>query len=1040
MVRPLAGVVARLFFAASVLAVGTTHMDSVGKSAEPDGRDVDAAFERFKKAFERGDANEAIVAAEAYTHALEQQHGEGSRESTDGYTLQARVLADFGQHAAARAARAKALAILPETEDQMSRSDAMKLLGLAIASENLKDFDVAANLAIRSALSLQRGGHQVPSSLADVLANGAIHAGNESRPWQEEHCWELGLWATASTHGRGSSQHLVFLKAVASFYENRQRYREAAALWEEAIAIRESKPDVAHHDLAVCRLGAARCFELMGDYAKAEAIGRQAAERLAQRSGRHGAEEAEPLSVLSRACAHQGKWEEAESLAKQAIAIVEGDRGARSKEANEARQTLALIFALQGRLEEAEVLVRRSLADSAQEKEGQGDVALYLSALASLLWEAGKHDEAEQIFVKTIAKAERDWGSDSVALALVNANLAANYFYQGRYEESERLTRQSLATLRDALGEGHPRVAMMHINLATAEAAQGRWAKAAEDNDNGCRGMARQIREQLAVLPAVEQLRLLRGQYAIGYQAALTMGLLQRKDPRIRALSAGWLVNGKAIAHEASARQAQLSAQRRSDAQGESAVPWVDIDSLRAHIANDSVLIDIARFRVFNYAARRKGEDWQPARYVAWIVPPSGKGLVEVVDLGEAAVIDAAVAAYRETLRAAVGDEGSVAKVGEALAEQELKDSAKLLVDTVLRPLMAGVAAAGCAESTKELIVSPDGELWLLPWAALPLDDGRYLVEQHAIATVTSARELLPSANSSPSTGSLVFANPSFDLSATAWVTAVEENSDSSQKAGTHMETSLTGAGATQRSVSEVGRALPLKATVREARRVAERIEDVTGMKPQLFLEDRALEDRVKRVRSPRILHFATHGFALPDQVASADRIERQSMLSSPYRPIQGLTSESGEPLEDPLLRCGLLLAGCNTPAKERPEGVEDGCLTGKEILALDLRGTELVVLSACDTGLGRVQYGEGVAGLRQAFLIAGAETVLASLWQVPDAGTADLVAMFFDRLADDRGKARALRDAQIDAIEKRRKAKGGAHPAAWAAFQVTGR
>jgi CHAT domain-containing protein len=218
------------------------------------------------------------------------------------------------------------------------------------------------------------------------------------------------------------------------------------------------------------------------------------------------------------------------------------------------------------------------------------------------------------------------------------------------------------------------------------------------------------------------------------------------------------------------------------------------------------------------------------------------------------------------------------------------------------------------------------------------------------------------------------------------------------------------------------------------------KIERVAKEKPIAYLQAKALEERVKRVRSPRILHFATHGFTLPDQVVSGSQREEMASSTAGGRSIQGLTSATGELLEDPLLRCGLLLTGSNLSAKERPQGVEDGCLTGKEIVDLDLTGTDLVVLSACETGLGRVQYGEGVAGLRQAFLIAGANAVLATLWQVPDGPTAVLIGGFFDHLASGNGKARALRQAQLALIEKRRRAVKAAHPAAWAAFELTGR
>jgi CHAT domain-containing protein len=142
---------------------------------------------------------------------------------------------------------------------------------------------------------------------------------------------------------------------------------------------------------------------------------------------------------------------------------------------------------------------------------------------------------------------------------------------------------------------------------------------------------------------------------------------------------------------------------------------------------------------------------------------------------------------------------------------------------------------------------------------------------------------------------------------------------------------------------------------------------------------------------------------------------------------------------ENPLLSSGLILAGANHRNAATPDQ-DDGVLTAEEVAALDLRGVEWAVLSGCDTGVGEVRVGEGVMGLRRAFQVAGAKTVIMSLWPVEDQATHQWMTTLYEgRLTKKLGTVNAVREASL-AVLRQRRAKGlGAHPFYWAPFVAAG-
>src|SRR5262249_50342494 len=309
----------------------------------------------------------------------------------------------------------------------------------------------------------------------------------------------------------------------------------------------------------------------------------------------------------------------------------------------------------------------------------------------------------------------------------------------------------------------------------------------------------------------------------------------------------------------------------------------------------------------------------------------------------------------------------------------DVQAKARALDALVMQPLRLAIGDA------VRLLVSPDGDLNLAPFDALADEPGRYLIQRYGTGSVTSGRVLLRMQVARASRGTaVVFADPLFGEPAARASAATAEPSRRSTTTGSDLSAVYFA---------------PLAAPAGGARAIKSPLPEAT-----LYIGEGARKSALQRLEAPRMLHIASHGFFLQDSRVNA---------------------------ENPLLRSGLALAGANLPH----ESSEDGILTALEASALDLWGTKLVTLSACDTGVGEVRNGEGVYGLRRAFVLAGAETLVMSLWPVSDAIARETMVSYYTGLRYGLGRGDALRQSKLDMLKRAARQ----HPYYWASFIQSG-
>ena len=785
---------------------------------------------------------------------------------------------------------------------------------------------------------------------------------------------------------------------LAIVYVETARYAEAEQAYQRALLIREKVQGPEHPELFNTLNNFAGLYRLKGDYKKAEPLLLRALAIYRKAFNENHPNVARALDRLAVFYTVKNEYSKAEPLFRQALSIREQALGPDHFETADSLQSLAVFHSVIGEYTKAEPLYQRALAIHEKTVGPEHpDVAVTLDNLAIARRVQGKYAESESLHRRALRIREKTFGVNHPDVAQTVSNLAALFVAKGDIvgaialesranaiserhinvnlsAGSERQKLAYLATLAHELD----RAISIHVNYASTNSSARDLALTLILQRKG-RVLDTLFDSMAAISPRLtardrsllDQLRKARAQLAkvvLGTQQETT--LAQRQEE---------ISNLEAKVESLETQISNLVAEFRAQSQP------VTLASVQSLIPDDAALVEFASYRPFNPKSQNPAELFGKPRYVAYIVKKSAEP--EWVDLGAAAPINHAIAEWRKAL--------------SDPSRADVLQLAQTVEKLTMRPVRNHLGDA------KQLLLSPDGDLNLIPFGALVDERNRYLLSDYSLTYLTGGRDLIRlrthfQSRSNP----LILADP-------AYGERPQEEKPSGQ------------AGALEESV--IGKLYfgPLL-TASEALAIKKIVPEST-----VLLRKDATEAALKNVRAPHFLHIATHGFFLGD--IDAGPANSRSVISPGSAAVIPNSSSDDwiSNIENPLLRSGLALAGANRGSS----GDEDGVLTALEATSLDLWGTKLVVLSACDSGVGEVKNGEGVYGLRRSFVLAGSETQVMSLWKVRDDATRDLMIDYYANLERGMGRSEALREVQLTMLKNPTRK----HPYYWASFIQSG-
>lgn len=831
------------------------------------------------------------------------------------------------------------------------------------------------------------------------------------------------------------------LNGLATLYERLGEYQRAEPLYLQALEIRRAVFGDQHPDYATMLNNLANLYVAKGDLARAGPLYQQALDIRRRSVGTETTQYAMGLNNLGTFYTHTGEFERAVPLLREAMEIRKRLLGEKHPDYAASLMNLALAYCATGPADQIAPLFKQALAIR-REVYGTHH-PLYAESLDQLATEYCMHRqyaEAEPLHLEALKIRQEILGDDHPLVADSLTSLGLLYHSMGQFDRAEPYYRRALDIQTRIFGPRNVEVATCLSNLGALLRARGQHEQAATlfrqaldiviehrnataviQDEQGQIELGAHIQDWLECYLSL----LVEGRVPAG--DAYDMLLRCKGATLVRQRAARLVAEDPAVAEVFAELQSTVSRWAAMEAAGNDGSPdWQrQIDALLARkrqletqlastsasfrdaagevhgrdiahvLADDAALVDYFTFWYSRPSTKRSGELEHRHVLMAFVVRHDGR--ITALNLGDVDAVDKCVEGWRSSF----GVSASSRADGLALRQQ------------IWEPLEAELVGA------RTVLVSPDGSLGRLPFAALP---GRvaksYLIEDYRLALVPVPR-LVPSlaarSATAPVGGDLLL------------VGDVDYDARPTNTNGSSADATAPSAGDSGRP--RAGELAPrswprLPGAKIEVETIASIYREALGARPDACVElsgGAATEEQFRKSSAhARLVHLATHGFFL----AAPERDKPPSATDAAGRLFRGRLPEVRN--ASPGLLSGLVLAGANS-ARTQPHGpdagfADDGLLTAEELAFLPLGGVDLAVLSACETGLGESAVGEGLLGLQRAIQVAGVRSTVATLWKVDDAMTQRLMTMFYRNIfMQKQSYLDALRNAQLELLKELR-------------------